>query len=62
MNHYNEQFEELKNGTISSITIEKDEFLAFREVLVQREDFKHIKGTAKQGGSVIYTYEQIARS
>ncbi|MCZ8536501.1 MULTISPECIES: hypothetical protein [Paenisporosarcina] len=62
MNTYEQQLEELRTGKLTSITIEKDDFLAFREVLVKREDFKHIRGTAKQGGIVIYTYDLEARS
>jgi len=62
MSTYEQQLEELRTGKLSSITIEKDDFLAFREVLVKREDFKHIRGTAKQGGIVIYTYDVDARS
>jgi len=62
MNNFSHQLEELKVGSLPSITLEKEEFLAFREVLVQREDFKHFRGTAKQGGIVIYTYDNEARS
>ncbi|MGE6487795.1 hypothetical protein [Paenisporosarcina sp. NPDC076898] len=62
MNIFEQQLDDLKAGKLSSITIEKDDFLSFREVLVVREDFKHIRGTAKQGGIVIYTYDLDARS
>jgi hypothetical protein len=62
MNNYEQQLDDLKEGVRSSISIEKEDFLPFREVLVRREDFKHIKGTAKQGGIVVYTYEAEARS
>lgn len=62
MNTFEQQLDDLKAGKLSSITIEKDDFLSFREVLVVREDFKHIRGTAKQGGIVIYTYDLDARS
>lgn len=62
MNTYEQQLVELKEGEITSITIEKENFLEFREVLILREDFKHFRGIAKQGGIVIYTYEKIARS
>jgi hypothetical protein len=54
--------DELKNGTRKDITIDKNEFYAFREVLVKREDFKHFRGVAKQGGQVIYQYMEVARS
>lgn len=62
MNTYKQQLEDLKEGNITSITIEKEKFLEFREVLILREDFKHFRGIAKQGGIVIYTYEKSARS
>ena len=59
---YEEKLNLLQNGDIKNIVIEKNEFLAFREVLVLREDFKHFSGTAKQGGQVVYTYLSVARS
>ena len=62
MNTYEQQLEDLKEGNVTSITIEKEHFLEFREVLILREDFKHFRGIAKQGGIVIYTYEKSARS
>jgi hypothetical protein len=62
MNTYEQQLEGLKEGNIPSITIEKEHFLEFRKILIQRKDFKHFRGIAKQGGVVIYTYENDARS
>ena len=62
MNTYDQQLEQLKKGSISSITVEKENFLEFRKELIQREDFKHFRGIAKQGGIVIYSYEKDARS
>lgn len=62
MNTYEQQLEQLKEGYISSITVEKEKFPEFRKELIQREDFKHFRGIAKQGGIVIYTYEKDARS
>ena len=62
MTNYDQQLNELKEGIRSSFSIEKEEFLAFREVLIQREEFKHFRGIAKQGGKVIYTYVTEARS
>lgn len=47
---YEERLNMLQNGDIKDIVIEKNEFIAFREVLVLREDFKHFSGNAKQGG------------
>ena len=62
MNTFEQQLEDLKEGNVTSITIEKENFLEFREVLILREDYKHFRGIAKQGGIVIYTYEKSARS
>ncbi|WP_075617373.1 hypothetical protein [Paenisporosarcina indica] len=62
MSNYDQQLNELRVGTRTSLTIEKEDFLSFREVLVQMEDFKHFRGVAKQGGILIYTYEKEARS
>ena len=59
---YEERLNMLQNGDIEEIVIDKNEFIAFREVLVLREDFKHFSGNAKQGGQVVYTYLNVARS
>ena len=62
MSQYEQMLQELKEGIQSSVTISKEEFLLFREALIVREDFKHFKGIAKQGGSIVYTYELESRS
>ena len=62
MNDYENILEQLKNGELKSFEVEKENFLAFREKLVEREDFKHFRGEAKQGGGVIFTYLKEARS
>ena len=59
---YEEKLNMLKNRDLNEIVIEKNEFLAFRKELVLREDFKHFSGNAKQGGQVVYTYLDVARS
>ena len=59
---YDAKLDMLKNGEMKEIVIEKHDFLAFREVLIQREDFKHFSGNAKQGGQVVYTYLDAPRS
>ncbi|WP_277586379.1 abortive phage infection protein [Psychrobacillus antarcticus] len=59
---FEEKLNMLKNGDIKDVVIEKNDFIDFREVLVQREDFKHFSGNAKQGGQIVYTYLNIARS
>lgn len=58
MTDYNQQLESLKNGEIESITIEKENFLDFRTVLIAREDFKHFRGTAYHHGTTVYTYTE----
>lgn len=62
MESYEEKLELLKNGSVKALEITKEEFLAFREVLIKREDFKHFSGNAQQGGNVIYTYSELPRS
>ncbi|WP_019416128.1 hypothetical protein [Paenisporosarcina sp. TG20] len=62
MKTHEQQLDDLKNGVIVSITVEKENFLSFREVLVQRKDFKHFRGIAQQGGMVSYSYDINARS
>lgn len=62
MSQYEQMLEELKEGIQTSFIITKQDFLTFREALIVREDFKHFKGVAMQGGSVEYTYEKVARS
>lgn len=59
---YEEKLNMLQNGDIKELVIEKNEFIAFRAILVLREDFKHFSGNAKQGGQVIYTYLDTPRS
>lgn len=57
-----EILEQLKNKEIESYHVSKEDFLTFRAELVKREDFKHFRGEAQQGGDVIYTYLDVARS
>ncbi|MCW9130538.1 abortive phage infection protein [Bacillus paramycoides] len=54
--------DQLKNGEIKEYIATKDVFYTFREVVVNREDFKHIIGSAQRGGQVIYTYSETPRS
>lgn len=62
MDKYTNLVEQLIAGEIKEIHISKEEFLTFRQVIVQHEKFKHIRGEAKQGGDVIYTYLEVPRS
>ncbi|CAI8969277.1 MULTISPECIES: hypothetical protein [Bacillus] len=54
--------DQLKNGEIEEYIVTKDVFYAFREVVVNREDFKHFSGNAQHGGKIIYTYIETPRS
>ncbi|MGE7602196.1 abortive phage infection protein [Peribacillus sp. NPDC097675] len=54
--------DKLANREMKEFRIKKEEFLSFREVLVQRADFKHFRGNAQHNGEVIYTYLEEARS
>lgn len=62
MENYENMINELQNGEINTITIQKEDFYAFREILVKHPKFKHFRGEAKQGGTVVYTYLQEPRS
>lgn len=58
MTDYNKMLDQLRVGEISSITIQKEDFLEFREVLILQTDFKHFKGTAFHHGTTIYTFTE----
>lgn len=60
MADYNELLEGLKAGEYESISIEKEQFLSFREVLIARDDFKHFRGEAFHHGKTIYRYTEEA--
>ncbi|MBD8067414.1 hypothetical protein [Bacillus sp. PS06] len=57
-----EIFNKLRDKELNEYRVSKDQFLAFRKVLVERSDFKHFRGIALHGGEVIYTYQDEARS
>ncbi|MDM5319673.1 hypothetical protein RGT17_00245 [Bacillus altitudinis] len=54
--------ESLRKGTEKQVTIQRDNFLTFRSILVNQDDFKHFRGIAKHGGDVIFEYLTEARS
>ncbi|WP_459500956.1 abortive phage infection protein [Bacillus sp. C1] len=54
--------DQLKSGEIEEYVVTKDVFYTFREVVVNREDFKHFSGNAQRGGKIIYTYTETPRS
>lgn len=55
-------FDQLKNGDIDKLDVKKQDFMAFRSVLVERKDFKHFRGTAHIGGDLTYQYLKDPRS
>jgi hypothetical protein len=57
-----ELLNKLRDGEISELRIKKEDFLAFRPVLIKREDFKHFRGIAQRGGDIIYQYLKEPRS
>ena len=57
-----ELLEKLKNGELTEVKVEKEDFLSFREQLVRREDFKHFRGHAKHNGATVFTYMEEPRS
>lgn len=62
MKNYQKMIEQLKNGEVTSIEVEKGDFLDFREFLVKDEMFKQFRGIAKQGGNIEYTFLETPRS
>ncbi|AMW98255.1 MULTISPECIES: hypothetical protein [Rummeliibacillus] len=62
MNDYIQKLDDLKNGNIQELKVDKHEFYQLREELIKREDFKHFQGIAKQGGDIIYVYLKEPRS
>ena len=62
MEKYEEMLQQLADGKIEKIEIEKEQFYDFREVLVRHPLFKHFRGEGKQSGRVVYTYMEVPRS
>ncbi|MFD3447518.1 hypothetical protein ACFDTO_23280 [Microbacteriaceae bacterium 4G12] len=58
----NEILDKLKNKELHEYVVTKDVFYPFRDALVQRSDFKHFRGIAGQGGTVVYEYMEVPRS
>lgn len=52
----------LRDRTIQELTVSKEDFSEFRDVLVIQDDFKHFRGTAKRNGHVKYEYLDEPRS
>lgn len=62
MANYKQQLAQLANGEVASLTITKQEFLAFREVLIKHPQFKNFRGEAFQGATIVYTFLAEARA
>ncbi|MBS4207807.1 hypothetical protein [Bacillus sp. FJAT-50079] len=62
MNDIENMIDELRSGKVKQVEITKEDFLQFRSVLVQQEDFKQFHGIAKHGGNVVYEYLSQPRS
>jgi hypothetical protein len=54
--------DKLRKREIEEYLVSKEDFLAFREVIVRENDFKHFRGIAQHGGAVTYTYMDKQRS
>lgn len=57
MNPYEEQIEQLIKGEIKEISVPHDNFMAFREAWIKRDDRKYVVGEADLNGDVIYRYD-----
>ncbi len=57
-----EIIQKLRSQQIEKLEINKEDFLMFRSILVQQEDFKHFRGVAQRGGAVEYYYVDEPRS
>ena len=49
--------DQLRSKELSSYHVRRDDFLAFREILVAQKDFLDFRGNAQHNGDTIYTYE-----
>ncbi|CAN7452645.1 hypothetical protein [Rossellomorea sp. LjRoot5] len=57
-----EQLQSLRTREVEEIMVLKEDFLAFRSVLVKQDDFKQFRGIAKQGGNILFQYLDTPRS
>lgn len=62
MENYEKKIEELENGVLNTLIIKKSQFYSFRDVLVKHPKYKHIRGEAQQGGTILYTFSKEPRS
>ncbi|NRD78687.1 hypothetical protein HPT25_15100 [Bacillus sp. BRMEA1] len=52
----------LMTGELSEYYVKNEDFMIFRDVLVNRKDFKHFRGIGQRGGDVLYQYLKEPRS
>lgn len=57
-NPYTEKIEQLRQGTLAEIVVEREELLIFREAWRVQEDKRQIVGEAGLNGRIIYRYVQ----
>jgi hypothetical protein len=57
-----ELLQQLRSKEVRELHVSKEEFLAFRQVLVKQVDFKHFRGIAEHGGNTLYQYVDEPRS
>lgn len=50
--------DDLRTGKITEYLIEKNDFMTFREALIEQEDKAQFVGIAQKGGNVIYQYRK----
>ena len=62
MEKYKLMLNQLRNGEVRSIEMNKAEYWHFREVLVKDTQFKHFRGEAKQGGNIVFTFSEVPRT
>ncbi len=51
-----DQLKQLIQGNIDAVTIEKNDFMTFREIWINHEEKESIIGEALHNGNIIYRY------
>ncbi|NSL50627.1 hypothetical protein [Calidifontibacillus erzurumensis] len=55
--HFKEMIDKLRKNELDHLLVTKQEFLVFREVLMEQKDKEKIVGEAKKGGQIIYRFK-----
>jgi hypothetical protein len=58
----NEIIKKLRDREIERVHVEKEDIMAFAEIIRNSEDFLHFRGIGQRGGSATYEYLDEARS